>query len=68
MFPYKRPLYDPTVMHVCGFLSVCKLDLPNLVICLDRTPTFERYVVNLGSNDIYQKDVCLKKLDYVFKI
>ena len=40
-----------------------KVDIPNSVTCLTRTPIFRWYVVRCGPKNVYQKIImCLKEL------
>ena len=41
--------------------------MPNSVATLDQTPIIEWYMIWYGSKNIYQKDMRLKRLDYVLK-
>jgi hypothetical protein len=45
-----------------------KVEVPSSVAYLDQAPIFEWYVVRCGSKNIYHKDMCIKRLDYVLKI
>ena len=53
--------------NACGVGSVhishghLKIDVPNLVTCLNQTPKFERYVVRCGFKNGHQKCMCLIK-------
>ena len=41
-----------------------KVDLHNSIAYMNRSPTFEYYMVRYGSKNISQKDMCWKRLDY----
>ena len=67
--PSRITLLDLTPLCVHLWCTTCdhalklfKVDMPNLVPSLNRTPIFEWCVVKCGYKNEYQKDSCLKEI------